>query len=774
MNPIPALLALTIFNAHASAPSQQGYGTVTLAGRVVRLEFPTSPIRQLSDDVKNWDGFAYAPASNRTWPDVFPTPGDWAPIGSRFLAVNSSAPAVWRVKVIIATQTDLLSEYPDKLIRQDRSRLDADQVNAVLSSLARFTGWVKAETDGAVNASLDVSIDSEPMYFGEGGLDLKDYLQARFNGGKFESEDKVYRGPYNAVFVIHPGLRYGTTSLEVNGTPCYSLPFYQLWFGGDDPAATNLEAALMINTVYQLEKQRARFGMPEASEFPSLAMGMPSLKSVVESGDWADFASLDDLPFERLSALAKKTIGPGSIGSSEPAPVFRLAPVSPNVTLSIVSDSEKGSVLKYAEKSPVRVGGFALPKADLSKGSALKFWAKSSSRDSLVLRASDGKQTSEYPLSGFIADGKWHQVIVQVPANAEWMSLGPTEFKNRSERIEPGTIEYQFADFQLGNEAALTSNGPDAESVRAQQAATMTAEALKGDPSDLVKLNGLNRRTDAYGAKDEAALIELAHSANARIAEAAIKQLAKLGTPTAKAEIVRLIASSPFERVKQVAALEVGKMGDAKLAGAMSLLFASKNWQTRLAGAKGIAMLPGDEPAVILMTFLQEIDPQIRLAVTEGANTANPVVLKRLLWSAVNDPSDAVRAASCLRLIFSGKAREVAEGYKGIRDDSVWVRIAILKGLAAKPDEAHRGALRIAVVDLSPRVRAEALTAFGTLKEVSLDEISNTLEDKYPVVQRALIQLAKAKNLTLPKNALDNLKASIDPKVVEMAREVGN
>jgi hypothetical protein len=57
--------------------------------------------------------------------------------------------------------------------------------------------------------------------------------------------------------------------------------------------------------------------------------------------------------------------------------------------------------------------------------------------------------------------------------------------------------------------------------------------------------------------------------------------------------------------------------------------------------------------------------------------------------------------------------------------------------------------------------------------EVKVEEVANTLEDKLPIVQLALLDLAKAKNLTLPANAVAALKASIDPRVVQGAKDLG-
>ncbi|MCC7230559.1 MAG: HEAT repeat domain-containing protein [Fimbriimonadaceae bacterium] len=232
--------------------------------------------------------------------------------------------------------------------------------------------------------------------------------------------------------------------------------------------------------------------------------------------------------------------------------------------------------------------------------------------------------------------------------------------------------------------------------------------------------------------------------------------------------------SSPFEGTKQAAMIEAGRLGDPVFAGALSRQFASNSWQTRLAAAKALTMLPGDEAAVISMTFLQEIDPEVRWTVTCGANTANSVVVKRMLWSAVNDPSDAVRAMSCWKLIESGKPKDASEGYKGVRDDSIGVRLELVQRMGASPSPKHRDALLVAIADSSWLVRAAALSSLAKQSEpVKVDEIGNVLEDKFPAVQLALLDLAKAKSLSLPPAAIANLKTSLDARVVERVKELG-
>ncbi len=174
------------------------------------------------------------------------------------------------------------------------------------------------------------------------------------------------------------------------------------------------------------------------------------------------------------------------------------------------------------------------------------------------------------------------------------------------------------------------------------------------------------------------------------------------------------------------------------------------------------------------MAFLQEVDPAVRLAATQAADSSQEYVCNKLLYSAVNDPSDAVRAWSNFKLTQSPIPNFKREGYKGVRDDGRFARMILLEQLAAHPSDEHRNALRLAVADTDPEVRALALKAFASIPGgVAADEVSNTFEDHDPGVQYALVELALGKKLALPKKTLDELRASPNQKVASKAKELG-
>lgn len=766
-------------------------GMTSLAGRVVPINYPTGSVVQVPEEVKKWDGFIGVNGTSTDWPSPFAGPGDWSPITQRLSelgAVAAGSPE-WKTKVIILTQTDGLQKGVDGIYRQDRIRLDSKQVDAILRSLVRVPGYARAATDGNLNVKLEVSIDNDPMVFPSNvGLGdwLREYLAARVNKGTFEADDKVFRGPYQSVIVIGAGSASSTSTTGLWVPDASYISASKYWSGYGECEGLENQVALQIASQAWQRWLAYNIYLPSVNQTGSGMAGEfhPLLPNLFRKEIWALLQSNVEPNLDGIATMYQlaNTV-------NEPLERFlelpsRSAPIAEGTQVSVATDVVRGSVLRYGERALARLGGFALPYRDIdvTKTPMLSFWAKTSSKDRLSIFIDDKMSKGGPPRHQVLdipADGEWHELVIDLKRLPDGpisqIYIAPADPGHEADQI--GEVVFFFDDFQLSADKKTTQTdklGPTALDERALAAKTQTALELAKEGSDLVKLNGLLDRGAQFVAADEPGLIELSKSVNPRIASLALSQLAKLGTATAKAEVLRLVNSSPLEGTKQAAMIEAGRLGDPVFAGALSRQFASNSWHTRLAAAKALTMLPGDEAAVISMTFLQEIDPQVRWTVTSGANTENNVVVKRMLWSAVNDPSDAVRAMSCWKLIESGKPKDAGEGYKGVRDDSVGVRLELVERMGASPSPRHRDALLVAVADSSWRVRAAALRSLAKQAEaVKVEEIANVLEDKYPAVQFALLDLAKAKALSLPPTAIANLKASLDARVVERAKELG-
>jgi hypothetical protein len=152
-------------------------------------------------------------------------------------------------------------------------------------------------------------------------------------------------------------------------------------------------------------------------------------------------------------------------------------------------------------------------------------------------------------------------------------------------------------------------------------------------------------------------------------------------------------------------------------------------------------------------------EPAVRMQVALSAQLDMPEVLPRLLYMTANDTSSWVRAAAALRLMAEpdGPARQ--EAVRAVRDADPFVRRTLLNQMMNGRAE-DRSALRLAVLDPLPELRALALRAFAKKPgPVVLGEIEQALKDEHPAVKEALAELAKAKGLTLPPPAMGQRSA---------------
>ncbi len=275
--------------------------------------------------------------------------------------------------------------------------------------------------------------------------------------------------------------------------------------------------------------------------------------------------------------------------------------------------------------------------------------------------------------------------------------------------------------------------------------------ALLKDPKDVVRINAAAAYRRVKSPSAETALIADLASLDPRVSEQVSLALLFQETPAALAALKRAVEIGPFDHSREMAARALAARKDPKLIGTLSTLFSAASWQCRLVGAEALGTIPTREAAIVQLVFLQELDPLVRLAVIRSANPDYDLVGRRLLWCAVNDPSDLVRAESYLKLLHSPNPALASEGAKGVRDDSGAVRLLILERLRQSPTEAGRPALRLAVADVAAEVRAEALLAFVRLAgPVSLEEVQNTLLDPDPRVRSAFDELARVKGLARP------------------------
>lgn len=784
------------------------------------------------------------------------------------LAANPSAP-VWRVRAFIETRCEILEKSRDGLYRMRRFTLEPSQVTASLEALAAYAVRAEAATEGRLRVQIDATIENDPLrervtgprtLFGPDFL--RDRYSARVNGHPFDADDKVYRGPFDSVFVIHPGYaRPAGTFLF--GTPTTAVPYYCGTF-----APYELQTSLFDAWSEQVVWKAIQKGYPLSPP----ASGVRT-EEVVTPEMWAGLAAKDEADGEfvrrawprPISAPASwetvrdepwiklPRIAPGSgleiplwgadliadksgapvlgwtDGGGRPRIVFQSSArtaaevlgLTPPISLPTpyrsgtfgrfavakVADLEKGNVIEVTESGAFREGMALLTEGSLGEGSFLEFWMKTTSEEPYALWTPEGlyvelnpfhpnpAEAADEPSPSAIfvkTDGTWQKVVLDLEKIAPGLRsvrelrLMPTRRALAYERqkLEPSKVLFAgFAQMAADPGDASPSPGPAARppaEQRAQQAARAT-EADKSilidllkDQQELVRLNAAAALGTIRLPEAIPALIDQARSANPMIAELALEALAFQGTDDAWGAVLTICVKGPFDHNRQFAARLLGQRGEVITAGSISTLMTCRSPRAREEAARALGKIQDKEAGIILMALLMESDPNVRLAVVEGANVQLELVNRRLLWSAVNDPSEWVRAASYRRLIQSPIADYRAEALKGVRDESPWIRLAILDRMKEQPDPGYRQTLRLAVTDARAAVRAAALQAFAAMPGVvEPAEIENTFADKDPRVQLALVQLARTKSIRLPEAALSNLRNSVSVDVVKQAQELG-
>ncbi len=766
--------------------------------------FPAPPVETLTPELLGWRGWSYLQGAPAVAAKPFESEGDWTALKAKWATIKPAKTAVWKIRFVIFTRTESDDRDANGVLREHRQTLESVQLAQVQAAIERFKAWTTTKFDGRVTIVADVQTETDWMRDSkaEGGAPFgvdfaQRYLEARVNGGSYEAEDKVFRGPYNSIITILPGasprpLGFGSVNLtplaEVNALS--TGPFGEL---------VNLDSALMSAWLFQVETRAKAQGYQGIS-----------INAAAKSPDdiWAALTSTDEVASTAYVSHLGKTLELGPTGVD---PAQARVPKRLETEASLVADPDRGQVLKYLEAAGYRGGGFALPVRQDGKPLAafdtaptLSFQVRSTSGDPISLRitSSDGKfvwvsigpdpklvdslaSGSTYAVP-FSPDGKWQKVMVDLKSIGQknglsdvvQIAIEPSPNSKLAGKLRPELIEYEFDEFKFSADPAqplladvsadASSLDPESRALFAAQAKGPSAElgALLRDKIELVRLNATAAYTKIKDPTIEASLVSNSLDLDPSIAATAMNALMFDGSDNAVSVVRQSVRVAFSDYAKQTAATLLAKTKDPKMAGEVSLLLSNRSWTARVAGVEALAIIGTPAAGQISLAFINGTDPEIKLAVTRHADPSRDADSRTLLWSAVNEPYDMVRAESDIKLIQSPTPANRTEGYKGVRDDSKFVRLHVLEFLASQPKEENRNALRIAVADKSGLVRAAALKGFAALEApTTIDEISNVLDDSDSNVQLALINLAIKKKLKLPQKTIDAMTSSADPRV---------
>lgn len=792
--------------------------TSTIGGKDVQWSFRAPATPTLPTEVLNWEGWGFLPAAGRAPLPVFRSRLLPADLEEQYKVAHAKVTAttpVWRTKVVFFRESDILDRDELGVVRRRYTTLEPFQVEEMMPALARFAALVEIASDGHVQAKIDVESDNTMMQFDRtpGTAPWDDrfasrYFGPRLNGPGFATEEKVFRGPYQSVFYIHPGLSgAGTVDAWVDDMPVTGL---SLTAEPLIPTPGSIDASLVLAWERHAHRIAENRGAP-AEYVPS-------------ETDWPLLCK-PELTAQEQEALMTPHLGKLSVLRTFPR-MFEMAPLSTNVEVGVAKDADRGNVLTYAESGLERGGGMAAPVAasgplfNVRTSPILSFWAKSASDEpvavtlyvngmpklDLVLGRNDPPRNEldeskperrAVPLA-FKADGTWQRVTVDLSKylsdQTGWLVtallIEPPSTSRRFPKAALGKIEYQFDDFSAGKEAP----GPlTAETTAPAPSTSGSAEAkclflahltndsstddldagvrLLSDPDAQVKLNAVYAFTHVQYPSGLVGLFEQTKSLNPRLAQLSVRALAHQDDPTGWSVVRKMVEDGTYDVAREEAARALGSLKDPSMAGALSTTVDSKSRYDKIAAVEAIAGLPGDEAPQILMAFVNDDEPEVRLSVVRAANLEVPSVAQIIVYTAANDLSDKVRAASYLRLLESPDPALRSEGYKGVHDDGELVRLAVVEALAARGKEEDRPAIKAGLEDASPKVRAAALRAMTKQPSgVSLEDLGKAANDPNPLVQDALLDLSDARKLTLPAPTLQALRASKVPKIAAKAK----
>lgn len=257
----------------------------------------------------------------------------------------------------------------------------------------------------------------------------------------------------------------------------------------------------------------------------------------------------------------------------------------------------------------------------------------------------------------------------------------------------------------------------DQERARIDQARASTDPALV--------LNAVGRVMGRTTANDVPWLTELASGPDTLVALAACRALAMHG-PAGWEGLRNVLRDGPFDANRLAASFEIGRLLRSEVTGLTGEKFVcdeswipaaraallSRSGRTRQIALALFGRLATQESPFVLVSGLQDPDPAVRAAACAWLDPANDLAGRRLLFTAVNDPFEFVRAAAYRRLILSGNDDQRREAEAGVKDDGINVRIAVLNAWAQSSDLPRRRRMSlVGMADRDPLVQVAALDA---------------------------------------------------------------
>jgi hypothetical protein len=633
----------------------------------------------------------------------------------------------------------------------------------------------------------------------------------RINNDPFTSEDGKYNGPYSSVFVIHAMRTWDVSTYILDRTPATSVSWatfsdrdpgpalsIQLYYAWAQHLTVSARAHGHVNVVErELPKGHKLPESPQVFnvEFPATLLRLgnhlaspgffdgqgaseqlltqpappkttgsvlaqpifspPAEQGLLDptvlvSGDF-DAVLTDDPIVSRAVVVQESNFNRrGCVvlaRSDTAAPLIVVAPDT-GVQLRVSCDLPDSFVVRFITADGETLDALIFGEALVPNETKIE------ANKTIDLRRQPGPFWSEFKIP--IGEALAGKSVVEV-------QLAPPQFAQYYDRMSDGTKSLKVGPISFG-----PMTNPDTAMHQPENADLAWLVGLRDTLSDadLSRMRGLLAHADpsiklnALGTMNRIKRPELipdiarnTGSGGYGVAYLSVNALRHQDETAAWSNIAVTAINGPFAHNYQFVSEALGDKVEDTTLQVLGISLLQRSWHARLSAVRTVNKIESEVAAIVASATLTtpEPDAAVRFEITRKPRQSHDLFARRLLWAAVNDDSEWVRAASYVSLLDSPFEQIREQALRGVRDESVAVRLAVLGAMTKSPKDHYRTALRAAVVDAEAVVRAAALRAFAVQPgEVVIAEVQNTLTDTSPLVKAALQELAKAKGLQIP------------------------
>lgn len=707
-----------------------------------------------------------------------------------------------KVKVVFVNDSSVLVRKGENWI-SERSFLWGDRIDAAKQGMAMLGAYSAASM--GVKMSVTYVQDTDPYYFeNQSPNEINEWLISRLfdsktNAKKFDSQDPTDFGPYDLTLILHSAW---TKSVSISKGAKGTVLATSLYTAPRDIESFVANAGL---TAWLLSEKNSRtVWLERKPNGTQVVRSLPGADGVISGSPVKErFTKVEGVSEWTFAGSARTAVellelDPEVIENPLPAVATGFGDFSATTTDGIitakrlkraptggvvVAAAESGAMGSLTVRGQIRSNAkaaYALRLVD-SKGRALK-----------VIQVSDSRQ--ELPWDSVIHqqvefDGEWKDFVAQVDVTEQ---VAQVQFGTlRGSLADRGLPDEEFFEFRNFEIVSTAGNG-EKSAVVSYPADALTQEfegvgpgltggqwgslkdALTGSDRS-VAIAALNILTRTQHLEATPLLVAIASSANEVEVPLAVQALAFQNTPESWAGLRSILEKGPFS-VNRKAAWSVLKSveKDESWSKTATLLSIEVPWEIRYIGLELSSQIASDQSGVIVLTSFQDVDPNVRQLAATKLDPNNELFARRLIFMGVNDSSEAVRVACLTQLLDSQLDRFRSEAHRGIRDESVAVRLELLAKVASRKNEVDRPMLQLAMTDSDPTVLAAALVAYAQQPgSVSPGEVQTAFKTDSVVVAHRLLQLSLIKKFEIPADTRQRFAKFEDSAINELLKNRG-